>query len=156
MKRDGANVTVLFSHGNSEDLNTSYSWLEKLAKQCNVNVLGYDYTGYGPLSNEGRKRRKLKYSQRRKLLRRHRSCFRLSLAGEKDDAGTNCFVWEIAWLGSSCYLAAKTAEVGRPVAGLLLHSLFLSIYRVLFDFGVTILDFKFPNIDRWYPQKNKT
>ena len=47
VKREGANVTILFSHGNAEDLNTSYWWLERLAKECNVNVLSYDYAGYG-------------------------------------------------------------------------------------------------------------
>lgn len=40
-------MTILFSHGNAEDLNTAYSWMKKLSKNLSVNVIGYDYTGYG-------------------------------------------------------------------------------------------------------------
>lgn len=50
--------------------------------------------------------------------------------------------------GPSCHLAAKTAASGRPVAGLILHSPFTSVYRVVFDFGFTVLGDKFSNIDR--------
>lgn len=50
--------------------------------------------------------------------------------------------------GPSSYLAARTAESGRPVAGLILHSPFTSVYRVVFDFGVTMMGDKFPNVDR--------
>lgn len=42
-----ANVTFLYSHGNAEDLNSSYSWMRRLSRELNVNVIGYDYTGYG-------------------------------------------------------------------------------------------------------------
>jgi hypothetical protein len=43
----GANaITVLYSHGNAEDLNTSYSWMRRLSRELNVNIIGYDYTGY--------------------------------------------------------------------------------------------------------------
>jgi hypothetical protein len=47
VKRRGAHVTMLFSHGNAEDLNSSYHWMKRLSKDLNVNVLGYDYSGYG-------------------------------------------------------------------------------------------------------------
>lgn len=50
--------------------------------------------------------------------------------------------------GPSCYLAAKAAAAGRPVAGLILHSPFTSVYRVVFDWGFTMVGDKFPNIDR--------
>lgn len=50
--------------------------------------------------------------------------------------------------GPSCHLAAKTAAMGRPVAGLILHSPFTSVYRVVFDFGFTVVGDKFSNIDR--------
>ena len=50
--------------------------------------------------------------------------------------------------GPSCYLAEKTAQSGRPVAGLILHSPFTSVYRVVLDFGVTMPGDQFPNIDR--------
>jgi hypothetical protein len=40
-------VTILFSHGNAEDLNSAYYWMRKLSRDLDVNVMGYDYTGYG-------------------------------------------------------------------------------------------------------------
>ena len=42
-----ASVTILFSHGNAEDLGMIYDWFVTLAQELNVNVLAYDYTGYG-------------------------------------------------------------------------------------------------------------
>lgn len=50
--------------------------------------------------------------------------------------------------GPSCYLAAKTAAQGRSAAGLILHSPFSSVYRVIVDVGVTMIGDKFSNIDR--------
>jgi hypothetical protein len=47
IRRKGANVTILFSHGNAEDLNSVYYWMRKLSRDLDVNVMGYDYTGYG-------------------------------------------------------------------------------------------------------------
>ena len=47
IRNRGANVTIIFSHGNAEDLNTCYGWMRRLSRELNVNVVGYDYTGYG-------------------------------------------------------------------------------------------------------------
>jgi hypothetical protein len=47
IRRKGANVTILFSHGNAEDLNSAYYWMRKFSRDVDVNVMGYDYTGYG-------------------------------------------------------------------------------------------------------------
>lgn len=42
-----ARVTLLFSHGNAEDLGMIYDWLVVLSLELRVNVLAYDYEGYG-------------------------------------------------------------------------------------------------------------
>jgi pimeloyl-ACP methyl ester carboxylesterase len=47
LTRPGAAVTLLVSHANAEDLNGIYPTLVKLAILLNVNVVGYDYSGYG-------------------------------------------------------------------------------------------------------------
>ncbi|CAB9504625.1 Protein ABHD17C [Seminavis robusta] len=140
VRRRGANVTLLFSHGNAEDLNSSYWYMERIAKTCDVNVMCYDYTGYG-------------------------SC------NESDPSEEDCYADIDAayeWLlseknlvpeqivlygrslgsGPSVYLANRTSRQGRPVAGLILHSPFTSVYRVVFDMGFTMLGDKFSNIDR--------
>ena len=49
--------------------------------------------------------------------------------------------------GPSCWLARKTALNGNSVGGLILHSPFASVYRVVLNFGFTVIGDKFPNID---------
>ena len=40
-------VTLLYSHENGEDLNTSFRFLKKLSSCLKVNIMAYDYSGYG-------------------------------------------------------------------------------------------------------------
>jgi hypothetical protein len=40
-----APLTVLFSHGNAEDLGMIYDWFKSFSAVLQVNVLAYDYTG---------------------------------------------------------------------------------------------------------------
>jgi fermentation-respiration switch protein FrsA (DUF1100 family) len=42
-----AKVTFLFSHGNAEDLGTIYEWFLMFTMELNINLLAYDYEGYG-------------------------------------------------------------------------------------------------------------
>jgi hypothetical protein len=47
--------------------------------------------------------------------------------------------------GPSCHLARKTALDGESVAGVILHSPFLSIYRIVMDFGFGLVGDMFRN-----------
>lgn len=42
-----ATWTILFSHGNAEDLGFVHEWAHELSYHLQVNVLVYDYSGYG-------------------------------------------------------------------------------------------------------------
>ena len=42
-----SNCTILFSHGNAEDLGMIYDWFKSFSAVLQVNVMAYDYTGYG-------------------------------------------------------------------------------------------------------------
>ena len=46
-KRENAQITFLYSHANAEDLGLMFNWLKCMSRRLNVNVLAYDYTGYG-------------------------------------------------------------------------------------------------------------
>lgn len=46
-------LTILYSHANAEDLGNIYPWCKFLSKSLGVNVLAYDYTGYGLATNQG-------------------------------------------------------------------------------------------------------
>jgi len=39
--------TIIFSHGNAEDIGQMSQWLQILSQSLRVNVVGYDYRGYG-------------------------------------------------------------------------------------------------------------
>jgi len=43
-------ITVLFSHGNAEDLGMIYEWFCEFTREVQVNLLAYDYEGYGKAS----------------------------------------------------------------------------------------------------------
>ncbi len=51
-KRESAKITLLYSHANAEDLGLMFSWLKCLSRRLNVNILAYDYTGYGESDGE--------------------------------------------------------------------------------------------------------
>ena len=40
-------ITIIFSHGNAEDLGMIYDGLNEFAREVCVDVLAYDYEGYG-------------------------------------------------------------------------------------------------------------
>jgi hypothetical protein len=48
-------VTILLSYGNAEDLNTCFKWMKKLSRDLNVNMIAYDYPGYGESSGKSRR-----------------------------------------------------------------------------------------------------
>ena len=50
LRQRGAAITILYSHANAEDLNQAYPFMHRLAVELNVNVVGYDYSGYGASS----------------------------------------------------------------------------------------------------------
>jgi len=45
-------VTVLYTHGNAEDIGQAAEWLAHLARRCRVDVFAYDYPGYGLNAHE--------------------------------------------------------------------------------------------------------
>mmetsp|Transcript_10184 Transcript_10184/g.14406 ORF Transcript_10184/g.14406 Transcript_10184/m.14406 type:complete len:288 (+) Transcript_10184:150-1013(+) len=139
IQRPGATLTVLFSHGNAEDLTTSYGWIKKLSRALNVNVISYDYAGYG--ESTGTPHEKNCYADIDAVYR--------YLVNNQNVAPEKIVLYgRSLGSGPSCYLGAKTSEAGRPVAGVILHSPFTSVYRVVVDFGFSGWGDKFCNIDR--------
>lgn len=42
-----SNTVIVYSHGNAEDVSMTFPWAKHLARRLNVDVMCYDYTGYG-------------------------------------------------------------------------------------------------------------
>jgi len=139
-------ITILYSHANSEDLSVICRKLQQLTNQLNVNILAYDYTGYGYNRKMYPKKAKPSeeacyaditavYNYLVKQLRVTPS--RVVLMGRS--IGT----------GPSCYLAEHLCQQDVKLGGVVLHSPFMSVYRVVADCGVSLscLGDMFPNID---------
>jgi len=129
----GAKYTLIFSHGNAEDLGSVIERVNKLSCALDVNVFAYEYTGYGMSTGEAHEQ--AVYAD-----------IEAAFAYVRDIIG---IPWEqiilYGWsLGSgpSVHLASKTA-----VRGLVLQSSFLSIYRVALSTGATLPGDMFPNVD---------
>ncbi|KAK9271789.1 hypothetical protein L1049_002153 [Liquidambar formosana] len=52
LKNPSASLTVLYSHGNAADLGQMYDLFHELSVHLRVNLMGYDYSGYGQSSGK--------------------------------------------------------------------------------------------------------
>lgn len=138
IERPNAQVTILFSHGNAEDLGMIYDWFNDLARVLRVNIMAYDYTGYG--KSNGTPCEDSCYAD-------IEAAFRYLLEVRRLQPEQIVLYGRSLGSGPSCYLASKTAREGRSVAGVILQSPLLSAYRVAFNFRRTMCGDRFPNVD---------
>lgn len=142
LKRVDAKITILYSHGSTVDLGRVYSRVKELSEMLHANVLAYEYTGYG-------------YSFPNDAAPSERMCYRnIESAYEYLTKDLGIPHWKIVLYGRSlgsgpsCYLAKKTADEGESVAGLILHSPFLSINRIVIDSKASLVGDMFNNKSR--------
>jgi len=131
-----AKFTLLFSHGNAEDLGMIIQYFREVSHILEVNIFAYEYTGYGMSTGEA-------YEQA--IYADVEAAFKYL----RDIIG---IPWEEIVLhgrslgsGPSVHLAAKTA-----VRALVLQSPLASIFRVALPSpgNVTLPGDMFPNVDR--------
>ncbi|TVP66041.1 MAG: alpha/beta hydrolase [Nodularia sp. (in: Bacteria)] len=127
-----ANYTILYAHGNAEDLGYIKQYLEKL-RDFGFNVLAYDYRGYGtsdgiPTENNAYHDIDAAYNYLVQDLKVHPQniiVFGRSVGG-----------------GSAVDLAVR-----QPVGGLILESTFTSAFQVIIPAKILPFD-KFNNLDK--------
>lgn len=127
-----ADLTLLYSHGNAEDLGDIRPRLERL-QNLGFNVLAYDYRGYGLSSGRPTERgayADIEAAYRYLRDRQHIPAEQIVLFGRSIGSGP------------SLYLASQ-----EPVGGLILESAFVSIFRILTRLPLYPFD-KFPNLQR--------
>lgn len=134
-----SNVTIIFSHGNAEDLGMIYEYCVEFSRSINVNLLAYDYEGYGRASGIPSEQNcyndiDAAYAYLTDMLLQ--SPQSIILYGRSLGSGP------------SCYLAERLAKSKINIGGLVLQSPVLSIYRVAFNFRFTFPGDMFPNVDR--------
>lgn len=145
-----ARFTVLYSHGNAEDLGMIHGSLVELSRLLYVNILAYDYSGYG----HGKRRRT---NVEKNVEPSEDNCYRDIeaaydyLTKEKLISTKQIILYgRSVGSGPSCYLAQKIARTNSNVdiAGMVLHSPFLSVCRVVLDAGIENSFDIFPNVSR--------
>ncbi|KAJ8548057.1 hypothetical protein K7X08_021293 [Anisodus acutangulus] len=52
VRNKGATLTLLYSHGNAADIGQMFQFFVELSDRLRVNVMGYDYAGYGRSNGE--------------------------------------------------------------------------------------------------------
>ena len=127
-----ATFTVLFSHGNAEDIGDDEPLLERI-RAAGFAVLAYDYQGYG--TSEG------------KPTERH--------AYDDEDAAYNFLVQAMHIQPTKIVAFGRSVGSGpaadlasrRPVAGLILESAFTSAFRVMTRVSVLPFD-RFDNLQK--------
>lgn len=148
IRRRNATQTLLFSHGNAEDLGMMYNRMKDLAMVLGVNIMAYDYTGYGlsipgPAHGNSSNRSNASGGEGGKglnegpsenmIYRNIEAAFHYLTKVRKIPPHQIILYGRSLGSGPSCYLAAKSALNGESVGGLILHSPFLSVYKVVAD-----------------------
>lgn len=141
-----APLTILFSHGNAEDLGMVYDWFRSLSAVLQVNVMCYDYTGYGK-SREAKVAEPIVPSEA-KVYNDILAAFDHLTHKLRIPPSKIVLYGRSLGSGPTCYLAQRLTEQGTPCAGVILQSPLLSAFRVAFNFRFTMAGDLFPNIDR--------
>mmetsp|Transcript_26634 Transcript_26634/g.58511 ORF Transcript_26634/g.58511 Transcript_26634/m.58511 type:complete len:280 (-) Transcript_26634:70-909(-) len=134
--REGARFTLLFSHGNAEDLGLIIRYFREVSCKLRVNVFSYEYTGYGQSTCKGPMSEKAVYADIKAAFRYLRVALNTpweQIIPYGRSIGT----------APSIYLASLTA-----VRGVVLQSPMVSIYRIPFRLRFTLPGDVFSNIDK--------
>lgn len=115
--------TILFSHGGTVDLGQLCNFLFSLGRRLGCNVFVYDYSGFG--QSAGTPTEKAVYADAETAFR---------LLTNKYHVPSEKIVLYGQSLGTapSLHLASSLASSELPIAGLILHSPFLSAARLYF------------------------
>ncbi|MFN2443323.1 MAG: alpha/beta hydrolase [Thermoanaerobaculia bacterium] len=131
LRNPGAELTILFSHGNAEDLGNALPYLEAL-RETGYSVIGYDYRGYGA-SRGGRPTAEGSY-------RDIEAVYRHATEDLGIEPGDIVLFGRSVGAGPSTHLAAR-----ERVGGMILENAFTSAFVVVTR--VTLLPFdRFPNL----------
>jgi fermentation-respiration switch protein FrsA (DUF1100 family) len=129
LSNPSAKYTLLFSHGNSEDLGDIREWCEDL-HSAGFNVFAYDYEGYG--TSEGKPNETRTYQD-------VSAAYSYVVGVLKTPPDRVIIFGRSVGSGPSVHIAAR-----EPVAGLIVQSGFTSAFRVFTWVAIVPFD-RFPN-----------
>lgn len=130
-----ARLTVLYSHGNAADLGQLYDLFVQLKVNLRVNLMGYDYSGYG--ASTGKPSESNTYSDIEAVYQ--------CLETEYGISQENLILYgQSVGSGPTLHLAARLPRL----RGVVLHSAILSGLRVLCHANITFCFDIYKNIDK--------
>uniref|UniRef100_M1CIU8 Protein bem46 n=1 Tax=Solanum tuberosum TaxID=4113 RepID=M1CIU8_SOLTU len=135
VRNPAAKLTVLYSHGNAADLGQMYDLFTELSLHLRVNLMGYDYSGYG--QSTGKPSEQNTYAD----IEAAYKCLEETYGVKEED---------IILYGQSVG-SGPTVDMGSRLSrlrGLVLHSPILSGVRVLHPVKRTYWFDIFKNIDK--------
>lgn len=135
LRHPEARYTIIYSHGNAADIGLMLFIFELLVKRLKVNLVGYDYTGYGASKDFG------VAPTEKQVLKDIAAVFDWVVEQNIATPEQIILYGQSVGSGPSCYLAAR-----KPVAGLILHSPILSGLRVITDSRSLACFDIFPNL----------
>jgi len=113
---------VIFAHGNGEDIGCSYHDYVRLSKSLGINLIAYDYCGYG--LNTGQ-------PSEHKCYEDIRTVFDFLTESLKISSDQVILCGRSLGSGSVTHLAEQLSHEGKPVAGLVLLSGISSCVKVV-------------------------
>jgi len=131
-----AYFTIIYSHGNATDCGGMFTRYTELAANLRVNLVAYDYTGYGASTGTPTEAQTYKDIETVYLW-----CIESKLVKEPSDQLV--LLGQSLGSGPSCYLASR-----HKVAGLVLISPIMSGLRVITESRLLGCFDIFPNIER--------
>jgi fermentation-respiration switch protein FrsA (DUF1100 family) len=132
--------TVIFSHGNAEDLGMCFEWFNRVSRRMGINIVCYDYEGYGLAKGT---------PSEQKCYDAIDAVYDYVLRTFEVDPSKVILWGRSLGSGPSTYLAERLSlERLTLPAGVVLQSPPASIFRVAFNFRFTLPWDLFPNVDR--------
>ncbi|KAK8808440.1 hypothetical protein WA158_008341 [Blastocystis sp. Blastoise] len=118
-------LTFIYMHGNAEDLFSTYFYLHWLSYTFGVNVISFDYPGYGQTSGECTEPQLKRCAER--LINHVLTVIKL-------DPKNIVLYGHSLGTAIASHLAYYLTNKGIPPAGLILQSAFTSVYSIGIDF----------------------
>ncbi|SNW62453.1 Alpha/Beta hydrolase [Orpheovirus IHUMI-LCC2] len=137
-KKTSSKYTIIYSHGNAEDLYMLDTWIRYLSTITPISIIAYDYTGYGASYSPIDKQI---YPSEYNCYEDIYSIYRFLINNGVDSNNIIAFGRSLG-TGPSCYLAQH-----HQLGGLILQSAYMSIDKVKIPFSVPGLE-RFNNLNR--------
>ncbi|AQK75800.1 alpha/beta hydrolase domain-containing protein 17C [Zea mays] len=134
-RHPAARLTLLYSHGNAADLGQMLGLLLELRTHLRVNIMSYDYSGYG--ASTGKPSEYNTYNDIEAVY----DCLKKEYGIEEEDL---ILYGQSVGSGPTLHLASRLENI----RGVVLHSGILSGIRVLYPVKVTLWFDIFKNIDK--------